>query len=57
MDDVLDQAEEMAEHILSHYGVKGMKWGVRKCEGGGGVRGAVGEAKARFKMVIAERTD
>jgi hypothetical protein len=54
-------AEDMAEHILKHYGVKGMKWGVRNSEGGGGIRqtvgSAVGEAKARAKREIAERID
>lgn len=33
------------DYELFHYGVKGMKWGVRK--DGGGVRGAISRRKAR----------
>jgi len=47
-DKLLEQAEEMAEHILTHYGVPGMKWGVRK---------RVSDAKAQVKKEIKERTD
>lgn len=46
-DDLLDEAEEMADHILMHYGIKGMKWGVRS---------RVSQAKAHAKKELAERS-
>ena len=51
-DELLEQAEEMAERILEHYGVPGMKWGVRKSP-----REAVSEAKSRVRKELKERTD
>ena len=43
-DDAMAQTIDLGEAFLAHYGVKGMKWGVRK-EGGGDNTTAKGEKK------------
>lgn len=53
-----------SEEVLSHYGVKGMKWGVRRSEHGGASSGSVSSravakvnaTKTAIKKDIAERT-
>ena len=46
---------EAAEHILEHFGVKGMRWGVRKSEGGGGAskqRGKIRRAATKANVAL-----
>jgi hypothetical protein len=53
-----------ADDVLAHYGVKGMKWGVRKSEHGGASAGSVSSraaakvnaTKTAIKKDISERT-
>lgn len=49
-----DQAAEVVERILSHHGVKGMKWGVRK--GRGTPRARTKFSKSPSKLDSAELT-
>lgn len=47
---------ETFEDVLSHFGVKGMKWGVRKETLSRSTRQAVGDAKTKVKNEVAART-
>lgn len=39
--------EEIVDGVLAHYGVRGMKWGVRKRDGGAGDKAKTDDAPAR----------
>ena len=54
MTDLIEQSPidvDNVDDFLAHYGVPGMKWGVRKR-----ASEAIGEAKARVKKEVAERS-
>lgn len=56
-DDAMAQTMEIGEAFLFHYGVKGMKWGVRKDQAGPGFGVTRAHIEARQKAVEARRRE
>lgn len=50
--DSLQQAEVFVGDFLSHYGVKGMKWGVRKSEDSGGSSSSTSSKAKKFMTFV-----
>lgn len=54
----MDKREELIEKALAHYGIKGMKWGVRRKRGKGGrVSSDYSTSRKILKKKISEMSD
>lgn len=54
----MDKREELIEKALAHYGIKGMKWGVRRKRGKGGrVSSDYSKSRAILKKKLSQMSD